>query len=431
MEGLGMLDIRLLRTDPARVRAGYAKKRVDAPLEEVLALDGERRRILAEVEQLKADRNRASEAVARLKKAGEPTEDLVGATRELGDTIARREQELKPVEERLEALLLELPNLPHDSVPEGAGEEDNPEVRRWGEPRQDSVAPHWDLGERLGIIDAERARKLSGSRFTVLTGFGAQLNRALINFMLDHALGRGYTEVAPPYLVLDDALYGTGQLPKFREDVFRVVPHGYYLIPTAEVPVTNLHRGEILGEADLPLLYCAYTASFRSEAGAAGRDTRGLIRLHQFDKVELVRMVRPEDGLSALAAMRRDAEEVLEQLNLPYRTVEHCSGDLGFGHHKAYDLEVWMPSYGRYVEISSVSLMSDFQARRMGTRYRPEGSKNTEFVYTLNGSALALGRTIAAILENFQTDAGGIRIPDVLQPYLKGRSEYPGPGSGA
>ena len=422
-----MLDIRIIRADPEAVKAGHRKKHVEAPVDEVLALDAERRGTLAELEHLKAERNRASAEVARLKKAGEPADAVIQSTRALGDEIAGLEARLRPVEEDLEARLLELPNLPHDSVPEGEGEEDNPVVAVWGTPRTDDVLPHWEVGERLDILDFERAHKLSGSRFTVLKGFAAQLSRALINLMLGEAVGHGYQEIAPPYLVLPEALYGTGQFPKFREDVFRVLPGERYLIPTAEVPLTNLRAQEILQGSELPLYYCAYTASFRSEAGAAGRDTRGLIRQHQFDKVELVKLVAPDQGLNELERMREDAARILEALNLPYRVVEHCGGDLGFGHHKSYDLDVWMPSYGRYVEISSVSWMSDFQARRAGIRYRPDDApkRPTEFVHTLNGSALAVGRTIAAILENYQADGPRIIIPEVLRPAFGGRSEYP------
>ena len=422
-----MLDIRIIRADPEAVKAGHRKKHVEAPVDEVLALDAERRGTLAELEHLKAERNRASAEVARLKKAGEPADAVIQSTRALGDEIAGLEARLRPVEEDLEARLLELPNLPHDSVPEGEGEEDNPVVGVWGTPRTDDVLPHWEVGERLDILDFERAHKLSGSRFTVLKGFAAQLSRALINLMLGEAVGHGYQEIAPPYLVLPETLYGTGQFPKFREDVFRVLPDERYLIPTAEVPLTNLRAQEILQGSELPLYYCAYTASFRSEAGAAGRDTRGLIRQHQFDKVELVKLVAPDQGLQELERMREDAARILEALNLPYRVVEHCGGDLGFGHHKSYDLDVWMPSYGRYVEISSVSWMSDFQARRAGIRYRPDDApkRPTEFVHTLNGSALAVGRTIAAILENYQADGPRIIIPEVLRPAFGGRSEYP------
>jgi seryl-tRNA synthetase len=422
-----MLDIRLIREQPDMVRAGLAKKRVSAPLEEVIELDATRRRLIAQVEQLKAERNRASEEVARLRKAGQSADDVIAQTRETARRIAELEAGLQPVEARLEGLLLEIPNLPDPSVPDGAGEEDNVVVDVVGESRQPAhaVIPHWDLGPQLDVIDFERARKLSGTRFAALKGFGAALSRALINLMVEEAVRRGYLEVSPPYLVLEDAMVGTGQLPKFVDDVFRVEPHGLYLIPTAEVPLTNLHREEILDPGMFPLKYCAYTASFRSEAGAAGRDTRGLIRLHQFDKVELVKLVHPDRGLEELESMVEDARHILDLLGLPYRVVLHCTGDLGFGHVKAYDLEVWMPSYGRYVEISSVSWMGDFQARRANIRFRPSPGAPTRFVGTLNGSALAVGRTIAAILENYQTPDRRVTVPFALQPYLHGVTIYP------
>lgn len=422
-----MLDIRLIREDPAGVKAGHRKKGLVAPVDAVLERDRERRNLLQELELKKAERNRASEEVARLKKRGQSAATLIADAKRLGAEIAEGEERLRPLEEELNRLLLELPNIPHASVPDGAGEEDNPVVQVEGAlPRFEfPVRAHWEMGDQLGLMDFERARKLSGSRFVALTGFGSQLSRALINFMLHEAGTRGYVEVSPPYLVLADAMVGTGQFPKFVDDVFRVEPHGLYLIPTAEVPLTNLHRGEILPEDVLPINYCAHTPCFRSEAGAAGRDTRGLVRLHQFDKVELVKLVTPERGLDALETMRRDAAHVLDLLELPYRVVEHCGGDLGFGHAKAYDIEVWMPSYGRYVEISSVSLFGDFQARRAGIRYRPTGSKTTEFVATLNGSALAVGRTMAALMENRQELDGGFSIPARLAPYLNGVDHWP------
>lgn len=422
-----MLDIRLIRDNPAAVKAGHRKKGLEAPVDEVLDRDRERRYLLQELELKKAERNRASEEVARLKKNGQAADTLIAKAKRLGEEIAQGEAHLRPLEEELTRLLLELPNVPHDSVPNGAGEEDNPVVQVEGSLPQFNFAvkPHWEIGEHLGLLDFERARKLSGSRFVVLTGFGAKLSRALIHLMLHEAEMRGYVEVAPPYLVLAEAMIGTGQFPKFVDDVFRVEPHDLYLIPTAEVPLTNLHRGEILREDTLPINYCAHTPCFRSEAGAAGRDTRGLVRLHQFDKVELVKLVTPERGLEALETMRQDAAHVLDLLELPYRIVEHCGGDLGFGHAKSYDLEVWMPSYGRYVEISSVSLFGDFQARRAGIRYRPTGSKATEFVATLNGSALAIGRTLAALMENRQEPGGGFSIPESLTAYLGGVQHWP------
>jgi seryl-tRNA synthetase len=376
------------------------------------------------MEQLKAERNRVSQEVARLKKEGQESQHLIEEMREVGDRIAAFESSVRQLDDDILRLLLTIPNPPLPDVPDGKTSEDNQEVRRWGAPRSFDFAPlpHWDLGEALKIIDFERARKISGARFAVLTGMGARLSRALIAFMLDHNRQRGYVEIAPPYLVNRDALIGTGQFPKFADDVFRVVPHELFLIPTAEVPLTNLHRDEILAEAALPIRYTGYTASFRAEAGAAGRDTRGIIRQHQFDKVELVQFVVPEESPDALERMVADAEHLLQLLGLPFRTVLLCGGDMGFAQAKTYDIEVWMPSYGRYVEISSCSNMGDFQARRANIRYRPSASKKTEFVHTLNGSALAVGRTIAALLENWQEPDGTVVLPEVLHPYLGGET---------
>ncbi|MCL8207394.1 MAG: serine--tRNA ligase [Actinomycetia bacterium] len=422
-----MIDLRLLRQNPEAFRAGYRKKHIEAPVDEVLAVDADRRQLLAEVERLKAARNQASEEVARRKKRGEDASALIAETRQLGEQIAACEARLKPLEERLNRLLLELPNPPHESVPEGEDADDNVVVETVSgvTPQGFRPRPHWEIGEALDILDFERARKLSGARFSVLKGFGAALSRALVNLMLEEARRRGYEEIAPPYLVLPEAMVGTGQFPKFVEDAFHVVPHDLYLIPTAEVPVTNLHRDEILQASDLPRYYCAYSACFRAEAGAAGRDTRGLIRQHQFDKVELVKLVRMENGLDELEGLRRDAAHILDLLQLPYRVVLLCGGDMGFSQAKMYDLEVWMPSYERYVEISSVSFFGDFQARRAGIRCRVPGSKTLEYVATLNGSALAVGRTIAAILENYQTADGGVVVPEALRPYLGGLERYP------
>jgi seryl-tRNA synthetase len=420
-----MLDMTILRREPDRVRDGYRKKHVDAPWERVVELDRRHRDILGLLEEKKAERNRATERVASLRRARDPeAEAVILETRRLGDEIKALEEEHRPLQEELDRLLWELPNLPDPSVPEGDGEAQNPVVYAWGEPRADSAAvvPHWDAGVALDVLDFERAQKLAGPRFVVLKGAGALLSRALVNFMLHEALEAGYVEVAPPYLAHPAAFYGSGQFPKFVEDVFRVVPHDLYLIPTAEVPLVNLHREEVLDEAQLPLHYTAYTASFRSEAGAAGRDTRGLIRRHQFDKVELVVVATPEHGHEELEQMRVQSARLLEKLDLPFRTVEHCGGDLSFGHAKSYDHEVWMPSYGRYVEISSVSLMGDFQARRAKIRYRPRGQKSTRHPVTLNGSALAVGRTMAAIMENHQTTDGGFAIPEALRPFAGGRA---------
>lgn len=419
-----MMDMRRIRENPAEVQALLAKKGVVVDLTRLIEQDQERRRLLTDMEQLKAERNRVSLEVAQKKKAGENADALVEEMRGVGDRISQFKAELREVDAGLQEEMMAIPNPPLKDVPDGATQEDNVEVRRWGPVPRFSFEPkpHWELGEALGILDFDRARKITGARFTVFAGVGAEMARALVNFMLDHNRRRGYTEMAPPYLVNRESLVGTGQLPKFAEDVFRVVPHEYYLIPTAEVPLTNLHRDEILNERDLPIRYTGYTASFRAEAGAAGRDTRGIIRQHQFDKVELVQFTKPEDSADALAAMVKDAEDVLEQLGLPYRTVLLCGGDMGFTQEKTFDLEVWMPSYGRYVEISSVSLFGDFQARRARIRYRREESKKTELVHTLNGSALAIGRTFAAILENFQEAQGSVAVPAVLQPYLDGRT---------
>ncbi len=418
-----MNDIRRIRQEPEEMARLLAKKGMTIDFGPLIALDARRREALTEMEQLKAERNRVSEDVARIKKAGGDADALIQEMRGVGERIAALEAEVRTMEGALDAELLTIPNPPLADVPDGESADDNVEVRRWGTIAAFEFEPkaHWDLGEALHVLDFERGRKLSGARFTVFSGLGAQVSRALINFMLDHNRARGYVEMAPPYLVNRESLVGTGQFPKFEEDVFRVVPHEYYLIPTAEVPLTNLHRDEILPDAELPVRYTAYTASFRAEAGAAGRDTRGIIRQHQFDKVELVQFARPEESEAALDAMVLDAQDVLEQLELPYRTVLLCGGDMGFTQAKTYDIEVWMPSYARYVEISSVSLFGDFQARRANIRYRPQGSKKTEFVHTLNGSALAIGRTFAALLENFQQADGSVRIPAVLRPYLGGR----------
>ena len=418
-----MNDIRRIRQEPEEMQRLLAKKGIEVDFGPLIALDARRREALTEMEQLKAERNRVSEEVARIKKTGGDADALILEMRGVGERIAALEADVRTMDGELEAELLTIPNPPMADVPDGESADDNVEVRLWGQVPAFDFDPkaHWDLGESLHVLDFERGRKLSGARFTVFAGLGAQLSRALINFMLDHNRARGYVEMAPPYLVNREALVGTGQFPKFEEDVFRVVPHEYYLIPTAEVPLTNLHRDEILPDAELPIRYTAYTASFRAEAGAAGRDTRGIIRQHQFDKVELVQFARPEESEVALEAMVLVAQDVLEQLELPYRTVLLCGGDMGFTQAKTYDIEVWMPSYARYVEISSVSLFGDFQARRANIRYRPQGSKKTEFVHTLNGSALAIGRTFAALLENYQQADGSVRIPAVLKPYLGGR----------
>ena len=417
-----LISMKRIRQETELVRLLLAKKGAVVDFTILMARDADHRRLLAEMEQFKAERNRVSGEVARLKQAKQDADPLIAEMRRVGGQIAELEGRVRELESLLRDELLTVPNPPAEDVPNGTTEDDNQEVKRWGEVPVFSfeARPHWEIGEALGVLDFERGRKLAGARFTLFAGLGARMVRALINFMLDHNRRRGYVEMAPPYLVNRESLMGTGQLPKFADDVFRVVPHDYYLIPTAEVPLTNMHRDEILSENDLPIRYTGYTASFRAEAGSAGRDTRGIIRQHQFDKVELVQFVKPGEGAAALGTMVQDAEDILEQLGLSYRTVLLCGGDMGFAQEKTYDLEVWMPSYKRYVEISSCSFMGDFQARRANIRYRPATSKKTEFVNTLNGSALAVGRTFAAILENFQQEDGTVVVPSVLRPYLDG-----------
>ncbi|HEX8235335.1 MAG TPA: serine--tRNA ligase [Abditibacteriaceae bacterium] len=425
-----MHDIKFLRANADLVKQHLANKNIQdgvALVDEVLQLDEQRRNALFEVEQLKKQRNEASQQVAKLKKSGEDATQIIEETRHLGDRIGALDADAREVDAVLATRLLEIPNVHAPDVPIGAVEDDNVEVRKWGEIPQFSFEPkpHWEIGENLRIIDFERGAKISGSRFYVLRGAGARLERALITLMLDvHTQQHGYEEILPPFLVRPEAMTGAGVLPKFGEDAYHVERDDLWLIPTAEVPVTALHNEEILDVAQLPIKYAAYSACFRSEAGAAGRDTRGLIRVHQFNKVELVKFVAPEYSYDELEKLTRDAEVILEMLELPYRTVEHCTGDLGFKATKAYDVEVWLPAQNTYREISSCSNFEAFQARRSGIRYRPldENGKagKPEFVHTLNGSGLAIGRTMAAILENFQQSDGTVRIPAALRPYLGG-----------
>jgi seryl-tRNA synthetase len=429
-----MLDIKTLRTDPDGTKRALARRgdpAVNAAVEEVLALDAERRSALAEVEAYKKQRNEASQQVAKLKKSGEDASTLIAGTRHVGDRIAALDGDVREIEAKLEHRLLELPNAPHSSTPDGADETQNIEVAAWGQKRafEFQPKPHWEIGEALGILDIERGAKISGSRFYVLKGAGAKLERALISFMLDvHTTQHGYEEIFPPFLVRRECMTGTGQLPKFGEDAYHIEEEDLWLVPTAEVPVTNLHRDEILDAAQLPIKYAAYSACFRREAGAAGRDTRGIIRVHQFNKVEMVKFVAPETSYEELEALRHNAETILERLELPYRTVDLCAGDLGFSAAKTYDVEVWFPSSyegkGEYREISSCSNFENFQARRTNIRYRPldENGKpgKPEFVHTLNGSGLAVGRTFAAVLENYQNADGSVTVPEVLRPYMGG-----------
>lgn len=419
-----MLDVKLLRTEFDKVE--QALKNRGASLELVAgfpALDQKRREVIYETEQLKNRRNTVSQEVAKLKKSGGDAEALIVEMREVGDRIKALDDELRELDVRVDEMTLSIPNIPSETVPVGASEEDNVEIRRVGDVPAFGFEPkaHYDIATELGILDFERAAKVTGSRFTFYRGLGARLERALISFMMDlHSDKHGYEEILPPYIVNRDSLIGTGQLPKFEEDLFKLQDTEYYLIPTAEVPVTNIHREEILDAEQLPKYFVAYSACFRSEAGSAGRDTRGLIRQHQFNKIELVKMVKPEESYVELEKLTADAEKVLQLLGLPYRVLALCTGDMGFSSAKTYDLEVWIPSANTYREISSCSNFEDFQARRAGIRFRREAKSKPEFVHTLNGSGLAVGRTVAAILENFQQADGSVVIPEVLRPYMGG-----------
>ena len=422
-----MLDIKRIREDFDGIKAAVERRgKGDFGLDRVKELDEERRSILAEVEALKNKQNTTSREVPKLKKEGKDTTALFAEMKELSNKIKEMDGKVAEVEEELRDTLLGVPNTPNAEVPEGSDDTDNVEIRKVGEPRSFDFEPkaHWDIGEALDILDFERAGKIAGARFTVYKGLGARLERALINFMLDlHTEEQEYTEILPPFMVNREAMTGTGQLPKFEDDMFHLPAKDFFLIPTAEVPVTNLRSQEIMAGEELPVCYTAYTPCFRKEAGAAGRDNRGLIRQHQFNKVEMVKFVAPETSYDELEKLTADAEEVLKRLGIPYRVVVLSTGDLGFSSAKTYDIEVWMPSYGRYVEISSCSNFEDFQARRAGIRFRREAGSKPEFVHTLNGSGLAVGRTVAAILENFQQEDGSVVIPDVLRSYMGGREK--------
>ncbi|MTH55723.1 serine--tRNA ligase [Bacillus mangrovi] len=417
-----MLDIKYLRQNYVEVKQKLSIRGEDlTDFEKFEELDTKRRELIAATEELKSRRNEVSGQIAILKKEKKDADDMIKEMRQVGDRIKEIDEELRGVEETLDKLLLSIPNIPHESVPQGDSEDDNIEVRKWGEIREFGfeAKAHWDVADHLDILDFERAAKVTGSRFVFYKGLGARLERALLNFMMDlHNDEHGYTEVLPPYIVNRASMTGTGQLPKFEEDAFKIREEDYFLIPTAEVPITNMHRDEILEAAQLPISYTAFSACFRSEAGSAGRDTRGLIRQHQFNKVELVKFVKPEDSYEALETLTGHAEKVLQLLNLPYRVMSMCTADLGFTAAKKYDLEVWIPSYGSYREISSCSNFEAFQARRANIRYRPEPKAKPEPVHTLNGSGLALGRTVAAILENYQQEDGSVVIPEVLRPYM-------------
>ena len=422
-----MLDIKRLRNNFEEIKEKLAHRGEDiSELDHFGELDERRRKLITEVEELKHKRNEASEQIPKLKKAGEDATDAIAEMRKVGDEIKKMDEELREIQERLDYILLRIPNIPHESTPVGEDEDDNIEVRKWGEPGGFSYEPqpHWDIATNLGILDFERAAKVTGSRFVFYKGLGARLERALLNFMMDlHADEHGYEEMLPPYMVNRMSMTGTGQLPKFEEDAFRIADWDYFLVPTAEVPVTNYYRDDILVLEDLPRKYVAFSASFRSEAGSAGRDTRGLIRQHQFNKVELVHFTKPEDSYEALESLTGDAEKVLQLLELPYRVMSMCTGDLGFTAAKKYDIEVWIPSQDTYREISSCSNFEDFQARRANIRFRREKTGKPEFVHTLNGSGLAIGRTVAAILENYQQEDGSVVIPEVLRPYFGGKDK--------
>ncbi len=415
-----MLDLKFVRSNSELVKEALAKRHASISLNDFLRKEEERRKVLFEVENLKSRRNSVSEEVGRKKKSGEDTESIILEMRQVGQQIKALEDRLTTIEQAMEAVLFEIPNIPHASVPVGPDEQANVMVRSWGKPRTFDYQPlaHYEIGEKLDILDFNRAGKVTGARFTFYKGLGARLERALISFMLDRHTAKGYVEIFPPFMVHRNSMIGTGQLPKFEEDAFKVEGTDYFLIPTAEVPVTNMYREEILDGQSLPIRHCAYSACFRAEAGSAGRDTRGLIRQHQFNKVELVKFSLPENSYDELEKLTQDAESILQDLGLPYRVMALSTGDLGFSSAKTYDLEVWLPSFNTYREISSCSNFEDFQARRANIRFRREPKAKPEYVHTLNGSGLAIGRTVAAILENYQEKDGRVRVPQALLPYM-------------
>ena len=416
-----MLDIKLIRENPDLVKRAMKtrNKDMDALVDEILEIDARRRELSAKRDQLKARQNAAGKMIPQLKKEGKDTSELMAEMNAVKDAIKADDEELTALENKQKSIMYEFPNIPSETTPIGKDDSENVEIRRWGEPRKFDfeAEAHWDIGARLGILDPETAAKVTGARFHFYKGLGARLERSIINFYLNTHTEHGYTEIFPPFMVNRASMTGTGQLPKFEEDAFKLT-NDYFLIPTAEVPVTNMHRDEILDGSRLPLKYCAYSACFRAEAGSAGRDTRGLIRQHQFNKVELVKFVKPEDSYKELESLTGDAERVLQLLGLPYRVVALSTGDIGFSSAKTYDIEVWMPSYGRYVEISSCSNFEDFQARRASIRYKEDAKSKATLVHTLNGSGVAIGRTVAAILENYQNADGSVTVPEVLREYM-------------
>ncbi len=416
-----MLDIKRIRQNPEAIKAAVERRGKKTRIDELLQLDEKRREILADVETKKAKKNEVSKKIPAMKKAGEDTSAIFEEMKLLGDDIKKDDDIVSELDSQIKEILLSIPNTPNKDIPDGLSDADNVEIRKFMEPTKFDFEPkaHWDIGADLDILDPETAASVSGARFMFYKGLGSRLERAVYNFMLDvHTEESGYTEVFPPYIVHERSMYGTGQLPKFAEDMFKIEGQPYYLIPTAEVPVTNMYREKVLDGAKLPIKHCAYSACFRGEAGSAGRDTRGLIRQHQFNKVELVKFVRPESSYNELELLTADAEKILKKLEIPYHVVVLCAGDIGFSSAKTYDIEVWMPSYGRYVEISSCSNFEDFQARRANIKFRDEKTGKTEYVHTLNGSGLAVGRTVAAILENYQQPDGSVKVPEVLIPYM-------------
>lgn len=417
-----MLDIKLLRNETEKVKEALSRRKEEVDIDGLLKLDNDRRALLFEIEQKKAEQNAVSKQIPKYKKEGRDTTEIFAQMKELSESIKAGDEKLRELDEKIQALMYTIPNIPDVSVPNGDTDEDNIEIRRFMEPTAFEFEPkaHWEIGKQLGILDPETAAKITGARFHVYKNAGARLERAIMNYFLDTHTSRGYSEVFPPFMVHRNSMIGTGQLPKFEEDAFKVADTEYFLVPTAEVPVTNMHRDEILSGDDLPLKYCAYTACFRAEAGSAGRDTRGLIRQHQFNKVELVEFTKPEDSYAELENLTAEAEFVLKGLKLPYRVVQICIGDLGFTAAKKYDIEVWMPSYNRYVEISSCSNFESFQARRANIKFKNSPKEKAQHVHTLNGSGVAIGRTTAAILENYQNADGSVTVPEILRPYMGG-----------
>lgn len=417
-----MLDIKRIKENPdyAKERLATRQKSYNDEIDRLLKLDVERRALIADTEAKKAEQNKISKQIPVFKKEGKDVAPIFAEMKVLSETVKAETEKIDAIDAEMQTLLLSIPNMPNETVPVGKDDSENKELRRWSEPREFGFEPkaHWDIGKDLKILDPDTAAKITGTRFHVYRGMGSRLERAVINYYLDTHTDHGYTEIFPPFMVNRDSMKGTGQLPKFEEDAFRVANNDCFLIPTAEVPVTNMHRDDILDGADLPISYCAYSACFRAEAGSAGRDTRGLIRQHQFNKVELVKFTTPESSYDELEKLTNDAERVLQGLGLPYRVVQLSTGDLGFSSAMTYDIEVWMPSYGRYVEISSCSDFEDYQARRANIRYRETPKDKPRLVHTLNGSGVAVGRTVAAILENYQNEDGTVTIPDALQPYM-------------